>query len=97
MIQSNGRISPKQVDKNCGERREGEALLLFRFLSNPTLTTRSITMLFVQDSEVRYTLADFGEALITTDISTGEVCQVNAKDFSPFENAVFQFLLGQEE
>ena len=54
-------------------------------------------MLFVQDSEVRYTLADFGEALITTDVFTGEVCQVDAKDFSPFENQVYQFLLGNED
>jgi hypothetical protein len=52
-------------------------------------------MLSVQDAEVRYTLADFGEALLTLNIFTGECCQVDVKDFSPFENAVFQFLIAE--
>jgi hypothetical protein len=40
-----------------------------------------------------YTLADFGEALIVEDVATGEVCQVDVKEFSPFEQDVFQFLI----
>jgi hypothetical protein len=49
-------------------------------------------MLIVQDQETTYTLADFGEALQTCDIFTGEVCQVDLKEMSPFEQSVYQFL-----
>jgi hypothetical protein len=54
-------------------------------------------MLIVQDQDTTYTLADFGEALETCDIFTGEVCQVDVKEFSPFEQSVYQFLTANKE
>jgi hypothetical protein len=48
--------------------------------------------MLVQTQDTTYTLADFGEALETMDIFTGEVCQVDLKEMSPFEQAVYNFL-----
>lgn len=53
--------------------------------------------LFIQDAEVRYTLAEFGNALLTTDIFTGECCQVDVKEFSPFEVEVYSFLIANSK
>lgn len=50
-------------------------------------------MLLVQDIDNVYTLADFGEAILVEDLSTGEVCQVDVKEMSPFELEVYQFLI----
>lgn len=52
--------------------------------------------LFIQDAEVRYTLAEFGNALLTIDIFTGECCQVDVKEFSPFEVEVYSFLIAND-
>lgn len=49
-------------------------------------------MLTIQDQDNIYSLAEMGEALMVEDLSTGEFCQVDAKEFSPFEKDVFQFL-----
>jgi hypothetical protein len=56
-----------------------------------------VIMLIVQTQDTTYTLADFGEALETIDIFTGEVCQVDVKEFSPFEQSVYQFLTSNKE
>jgi hypothetical protein len=50
-------------------------------------------MLIVQDKECMYTLAQFGDAVMVEDVSTGEVCQVDVKEMSPFELDVYQFLI----
>lgn len=49
--------------------------------------------MFIETKDTRYTLADFGEAIETLDIFTGEVCQVDLKEMSPFELEVYQFLI----
>ena len=54
-------------------------------------------MLIVQDRENLYNLAEFGEALMVFDQFTGEVCQVDVKEFSPFEQSVYQFLTSNKE
>ena len=51
--------------------------------------------MLVQTQDTTYTLADFGEALLTTDLSTGEVCQVDLKEMSPFEQSVYLFLIAE--
>jgi hypothetical protein len=45
------------------------------------------------DSDNRYALADFGEAILTTDLESGETTQVDLKEFSPFEQQVYESLL----
>lgn len=51
-------------------------------------------MLFIQDQDNKYYLATFGEALIVESLDDADdVCQVDAKEFSPFEQEVFQFLI----
>jgi hypothetical protein len=50
-------------------------------------------MLIVQDKECMYTLAQFGDAVIVEDVLTGDICQVDVKEMSPFELDVYQFLI----
>jgi len=53
-------------------------------------------MLIVQDQENLYSLAEFGEALMVFDRFTGETCQVDVKEMSPFELEVYQFLIANK-
>jgi hypothetical protein len=48
--------------------------------------------LSIKDQEMIYTLADFGEAILVEDIYTNEVCQVDLKEMSEFEQSVYKFL-----
>lgn len=47
----------------------------------------------IVDSDCRYALADFGEAILITDLETGDETQVDYKVFSPFEKQVYLSLL----
>lgn len=51
--------------------------------------------LSVRDADKIYTLAEFGEALMVEDIPTSEVCQVDLKEMSPFEQSVYLFLMAE--
>jgi len=53
--------------------------------------------MLIQTKETTYTLAEFGESLMVFDRFTGEVCQVDVKEFSPFEQSVYQFLTSNKE
>lgn len=51
--------------------------------------------LAVRDADNIYTLAEFGEALMVESVSTNEVCQVDLKEMSEFEQSVYLFLIAE--
>jgi hypothetical protein len=53
--------------------------------------------MLVQTEDMKYTLADFGESLETMDIFTGDICQVDLKEMSEFEQSVYLFLIANKE
>jgi hypothetical protein len=54
-------------------------------------------MLTVRDDDNEYALGEFGECLMIMDLENPkDYCQVDAKDFSDFEQRVWQFLKGEQ-
>jgi len=51
----------------------------------------------ISDQEMKYTLTENGESIYVTEIESGDVCQVDFKEFSPFEREVYNFLIKQQE